>query len=552
MNAKSYLMVGLLVLSAIFISGCVQKEVKQIAEESKKQGIPEVTPKTTETIPRKAMSLEKIEPVKEREKIPEQFFPAKYPWKLLKGDEKSGMFYPSFVPRKPERVFKTDKEVYLSGVVDTSIPLVEDGVYVASKYRAYKLDFNGNVIWERSFEELDRFVESYGLGKYFYIGTSSTGGGEGKPLILALNRDSGSEEWSVEIGEKGDKVTSNIVVVDGVICAGTVDSYVSCFSENGEPLWSKQLEGIIRGLAYGHGTLFVTTEVSTKLYAFDLKTGKSKWIYDHGDMISTPTYAGGKLFFTDSSGNVVAISENGNFLWKKFVGAGGDVNSNPLLAVSENRIYVARTIGEGPLQLYSMDFDGNIVGNFTLITDEYPGIPLATHDMVILPVKKDYGYAKIYLLWKGTQKLYELKVLENDEIWMPKVSVGYGNIYIAVRVPDMIYMLSDKDKPSIKGIKAELSNGSLVVKTTVKDERSAIYRVLLVYSINGSEWKYQDMELSRRYIMEPIGGYGLNDEDYEAKIPVTANSTVEFYVVAIDNVGNYEFSEVYGYRVVMR
>jgi len=135
---------------------------------------------------------------------------------------------------------------------------------------------------------------------------------------------------------------------------------------------------------------------------------------------------------------------------------------------------------------------------------------------------------------------------------MPKVSVGYGNIYIAVRVPDMIYMLSDKDKPSIKGIKAELSNGSLVVKTTVKDERSAIYRVLLVYSINGSEWKYQDMELSRRYIMEPIGGYGLNDEDYEAKIPVTANSTVEFYVVAIDNVGNYEFSEVYGYRVVMR
>jgi hypothetical protein len=63
------------------------------------------------------------------------------------------------------------------------------------------------------------------------------------------------------------------------------------------------------------------------------------------------------------------------------------------------------------------------------------------------------------------------------------------------------------------------------------------------------KWNYMEMEISRRYLVEPIGGYGLEEEVYDAIIPVQPNTTLEFYVVAIENSGNYGVSDVYAYQV---
>ncbi len=52
------------------------------------------------------------------------------------------------------------------------------------------------------------------------------------------------------------------------------------------------------------------------------------------------------------------------------------------------------------------------------------------------------------------------------------------------------------------------------------------------------------MNISKRYFIEPVGGYGLTEEVYTAEIQVRPNSAIEFYIVAIDEAGNYETSKI--------
>ncbi|MEF3255485.1 MAG: PQQ-like beta-propeller repeat protein, partial [Deferribacterales bacterium] len=334
-------------------------------------------------------------------------------------------------------------------------------------------------------------------------------------------------------------VTSNILVYEGKVCAGTVDRDIACFTEEGEKLWEKEVDGIVGGLTVGDGLIFVTTENGVKLYALDITNGETKWIYNAGNMLSTPLYVKDMVVVTTSSGEILAIKD-GKLLWSKQVYACGDVNSNSYIAASEKYIYASSMH-----KLNILDFKGNVVGEFEFPGNEEPGRPLVTKDMVIIPTKTSKK-ANVYLLWKGKAKLKEIKVLESGEVWMPSLSAAYGDIYVAVRVPDMIYRLGDNEKPIIGKIKAELSNETLKVQTTVKDERSGIYRVLLFYT-KDSKWKQKDMTHSRRYTVEPVGGYGLNEEPYEVEVPI--KDKIELYVVAIDNVGNYAISEVKAYTL---
>jgi hypothetical protein len=58
------------------------------------------------------------------------------------------------------------------------------------------------------------------------------------------------------------------------------------------------------------------------------------------------------------------------------------------------------------------------------------------------------------------------------------------------------------------------------------------------------------MNILRRYIREPPGGYGFVGELYGATIPrQDGGSTVRYWILAIDNVGNYIFSDKYSYIV---
>jgi len=263
-----------------------------------------------------------------------------------------------------------------------------------------------------------------------------------------------------------------------------------------------------------------------------IKTGEKLWRYDHDDIVGTPVYKENKILFIDSGGRLIVISSKGEKLWEKNVYGGGDVNTNSYLAIG-NAIYAPRNIGEKPLNLYVIDFDGNFVGKFELEQEERAGAPVVTKNVVLLPVVNN-GYAKTYFLWKGINKLYEFK-FEGDEIFMPKVSVAYGSIYAVFshdKSNHVLIKFKDSEKPKIKRVEEIKHNESVDVKALIQDEQSGIYKALVAYK--DSEWHYVEMELARRYAMEPIGGYGFNEEEYIATIPKT-----EYVVIAIDNAGNY-------------
>lgn len=68
--------------------------------------------------------------------------------------------------------------------------------------------------------------------------------------------------------------------------------------------------------------LFATSEYRKKLYAFNPVSGRPLWIYEHDAELMTPSYGGGRVVTVDSLGRILAISTNGELLWKKHLGIG--------------------------------------------------------------------------------------------------------------------------------------------------------------------------------------------------------------------------------------
>ncbi len=552
-----YLAVLILVL-AVIVSGCSQNRPElKTTPESK------ATPETKETS-RLVYGKEILKTDLPPEDAVIRFLPdLNHTWKLVKSDRGNTLSIPGEIPRVPEVGYIRNVSANINGFLAT--PLVENGlIFLADSQGVYALsEKNGELVWgdeiySDSLEGrkignpqpwtkwkalgLNRFVEAYGLGKYLYVATSSYLDA-GDAMIIALNKTSGEVVWKVEMPtEENDSsrssTTSNLLVADGEVCAGSVrdEGYIYCFTEDGKAVWKGRIGGNVRGLAYGNGILFATSEGGNSIHAFDIKTGRELWRYTYKDAVSTPLYRDGRILFI-GGGKLVAISSNGEFLWEKNIAGGEDVNTNAFLAVGD-RIYAPRNIGERPLELYTLNFDGKIAGKFRLEGDERAGAPVVTENVVILPVT-GRDYAKIYFLWKGKSKLSEFK-LNGDEIFMPKIAISHGKIYAVFsddrmdgRTNHVIVQFKDSQKPEIRKVEETEHNGSVDVKALIQDKQSGIHRVLIAYR-NDSVWHYVEMELARRYVMEPIGGYGFGEEEYMATIP-----KAEHVIMAIDNSGNY-------------
>ncbi|MEM2666575.1 MAG: PQQ-binding-like beta-propeller repeat protein [Candidatus Bathyarchaeia archaeon] len=525
---------------------------------------------------RKETGLEEITPLKEPENVPPEFCPLKLPWTMEKSDERTSMFYASSLPRVPELAFKVNISANVGGELAEAI-VEGDKIFLADHQGVYALSReDGSLVWgvEVYSDSLEgraisypqpvskwkalglwRFVEAYGLGKHLYVGTSSTPGGENDAYLIALNKDNGELVWKVKLeGGVTSKasVTSNLIIAGGRIFVGSVrdEGCVFCVTEDGVLQWRSKVGANVRGLTYGSDVLYVTSEPSTKLYALNPKTGEILWTFKHDAMLNTPIYKNDRIILSDSQGNLLAVSLDGTLLWRKPLGISGDVNTNQYSAVDDRNIYAVGSLGGRPRKIFKIGLDGDVVGNFTMEESEDGGRPLASNDIVILPVR-NHGYNKIYLLWGGLFKLSEFKLVENEEIWIPKVSAAYGEIYVVAN-PTTLYKFADLNKPIMGDAKAGLDNGELVINASACDRESGLCGVYLVYSFDGSNWSYQPMDISIRYVMYPIGGYGFGKEPspYDTRIKIPEGSTkVEFYVLAIDNVGNYETTRVYAYRI---
>lgn len=521
-----FLVVALLLL----LSCCVQEGTKT---ETPAQTTPESVPTTPKT-PYEKKKIEQITPLKDAEKIPDDYLLQLKPWKMVKGTEKSDFYTPE-IPRKPKVANVLNVSANLMGELAT--PVIDDFVFLVDSYRVYA--YKEELLWSFNVQEsFDKNIKAYGIGNYLFVGTTS--GKKGFSLI-AFEKENGKIAWHREINIAG---SISALVVNDLVCVGTdhLDPWVMCFTQMGEMKWRAKVDGTVNGFAVGNGKLFVS---ANKLYAFDFESGKLLWQVDKG--YSAPVFKN-NMIFVSLQGYVYAFSENGEQLWKKYFGAGEDQNYNPMISSSSHYLYIPRAIGKEPFDLQVVDFNGDLVGTFNLSANEVPGFPVVSENVVILPVKTD-SYGKIYILWRGLEKLFELKH-EGKEVLMPKVAVSKGTIYVLFsdnRSSHKLYLLSDSKAPEIVSVNVKTEGDEIQLSATIKDTESAIYRVLIVYSFDGGKWNYKDMELGRRHLREPIGGYGLSDELYTTKIKVS--KIVEFYIVAVDNSNNVAYSKVYAYEL---
>jgi len=472
-----------------------------------------------------------------------QFLPnLNYSWPLERGNEGSTRSSSSPIPCRPQIAYEND-------IPTAQIVLVEDGVIFSfdpdgRSGDAYALnETTGRILWRTDiYGSFSQFIRKNALGKYYYIGTTGT---EEKPsLLVALDKRTGKIIWASEI-DKGD-VTA-LIAYNNRVYLGTRNGLVFCVDENGSILWRRTLENkVVVDLAYGNGKLYVNLEYSKSLYALNAENGESVWTFNGDDYLSGVAFKNNLVLVKEYNRRLIGLSPDGTVVWRKEIG----VQS---FSVGEDAIYVVDS-----RRVSVLDFQGRDIGKFDLPEEERfhepYGIAVAAKKILALPV---YGkrYGRLYLLWRGITPIFNLTYFGEGAI-SPKVSIAYGRIYAVFYTLDriLLYKLHDAEKPVIVSAEAasEVYEGEdLVVKANTYDNRSGIYRALLAYSVDGGKWNYVDMDLERRYIIEPICGYGFNEEPYLGKIPAQrAGSRINWRIIAIDNVGNYIISQEYACRVI--
>ena len=482
-----------------------------------------------------------------------------FPWILIKHDKESSMYSETEIPRFPKTLY----EIGVSANLDTELatPLIYDGKIILADHEGVFVleEESGELLWgaEIFFDDLHsrkikepqpwtrwkcyglwEFVQSYGVGQNLYVATVNTS----VSSLLAFDIEKGSLLWRAKVN---GPITSNLVIGNKKIFVGTAhsDGKVYCFSEDGRLCWSTYIGGNIRGLSIGDSLVFVSSEYNKKLYALNIDNGSIGWTYTHDSLITSPVYREGLIFLGDAEGNLILISKDGMLLWEKAIGVCSSVDGHSYVAIDKRNVYVSSSLG-GKSFLISLDFSGNEVGKIEFPEGKSLGVPVVTRSIIVIPTISK-NTARIYLLWKrGLTKIYEIE-LKEPTIWLPKVSAGYGNLYVILEEGDKGYKLlksGDKEGPTIIDTKTRFQEDYLEIEVKVFDKNSGIYKVFLCKEEKGLEVSYIEMELGRKYVIEPIGGYGINEEIYVIKLPYKDYNGLKYKVIAIDNVGNYSIS----------
>ncbi len=455
-----------------------------------------------------------------------QFLPnLNYPWLLKDGDEGSTRSSPSPIPCRPQTAYESE-------VPSAEAVLVEKGIIFSftSSY-AYALnETTGKILWRTAI--YDSFYKSVGknaLGKHYYLAAEN--------LLIALEKNTGKIVWTTEIGK--EDVSERLITCHNKVYMGTRKGVVYCIDENGRILWKKTLEDhVVTDLACGGGMLYVNLEWSKNLYALNTETGDLVWKSSGDDYLSKVAFKNNLVLVREGDDKLIALSSNGEVRWRK------EIRSQSI-SIGEDRIYVV-----DHRKLSVLDFQGSDITKFDFSEEffhEPYGAAVVVGKILALPVQGK-GYGRLYLLWRGIVPIFNLTHYGDGAI-SPRISVAYGNVYAVFYTYDgnVLYKLHDVEKPVVVSAEAasEAYEGEeFVVKTTVYDNGSGIYKTLLAYSIDGGKWNYVDMELERRYVVEPVCGYGFGEEPYLGKIPAQrAGSRISWRIIAIDEVGNYVVSE---------
>lgn len=177
----------------------------------------------------------------------------------------------------------------------------------------YCLDFNGNILWQRDFGQMEK-AASFGEGSSPYLYKDKLfiqWDHERESFIYALNKVTGEIDWQLPRDEKSSWATPVVVEVNGqpqVITSATTQ--IRSYDYNtGELIWTSTglTRNVIPNPVYSDGILYVMSGFrGSALQAIDLKSARGDitgtdailWTYNQETPYTPqPLLMNGKLYF---------------------------------------------------------------------------------------------------------------------------------------------------------------------------------------------------------------------------------------------------------------
>ncbi len=191
-----------------------------------------------------------------------------------------------------------------------------DGEFIYAYFGSrglFCLDFQGNIIWERDFGQLQKKM-SFGEGESPYLYNDQLfiqWDSEDKSFMAALNKKTGDEVWKVERNEKTSWASPLVLEVNGKIqvIASATNQVRSYDYNTGEIIWTctGMTQNVIPNPVYADGILHVMSGFrGNALLAIDITRAKGDitgtdvilWTYNQDTPYTpNPLLMGGKLYF---------------------------------------------------------------------------------------------------------------------------------------------------------------------------------------------------------------------------------------------------------------
>ncbi len=242
--------------------------------------------------------------------------------------------------------------------------------------------------------------------------------------------------WSVNIGEgdgKRQRISTDPIVVDGVIYTMDAQSTVSAVSAAGTLLWQVNLtpqtenrgDAFGGGFAYGEGRLFVTTGYGA-VHAMDPKSGAIEWSQSVlGAGVSRPAYYDGLVYVVSSDANSWAIeAADGHVRWR--IDSVSDVNNltgSVAPAVSDRFVIFGYGSGEvqaafrkGGLIYWNSSLTGGRTGRSIGVVEDIATTPMIVGDRV---------YAA-----NGSGRFVAMSLDNGERVWTSSQGVR-GDVWVA-------------------------------------------------------------------------------------------------------------------------
>ncbi len=190
-------------------------------------------------------------------------------------------------------------------------PLVVDGKILAPNGDAslYALDLNGGLLWKFPTKQA-LWSQPVSDGELVYQASMDH-------YIYALDLDSGTEIWSVDLG--GAVLYSPTLGEDGVLYVSSLKrNLVALSTADGSILWERNFESDLwTQPALADGKLYFG-DTAGLVYAVSAADGSDVWSQALNEpVIGRPTEITGGIVFPTENGSLIAVSFSGERLWSR-------------------------------------------------------------------------------------------------------------------------------------------------------------------------------------------------------------------------------------------